>query len=762
MSPQAQAIRILQVEDSLTDSELSLFHLKKAGLDCTAQRVDTESALRAALRDFRPDLVLSDFSLPQFNGLAALDVVRETAPELPFIFLSGTIGEEQAVAALHRGAVDYVLKGNLTRLPSAVRRALSDAQAMRERRVERERLARLDRVLRMLSGVNALMVRVRDRRELLSETSRLAVAVGGYAAAIIYAKAFPSGVLEAQACNGSARERTETLRDALLAAEESQPQLLEQVIRTNKEFTCSDVQALTGQQPLVATLNAAGIRSLTILPLVADGAAIGALALVAEEAGAAGPEELQMLREVSGNLSFALQFLQKDTKVRFLSYYDSQTGLPKRSLFCDRLNKVMAQPGGRTARCAVALFDIVGLSLINDSFSRRLGDLLLQQVAERLKQRLPHGEHLGHFGGGTFAIIIDRAGQTPDEARLVAREHGAAIFGEPFHIADRTIPVGVRSGLAVCPDHGKDAATLVQNAEAALHVARASSDRQAQYSPQQQTQMLERLGIEQRLRLALRQNQFELHYQPKVNVVSRRIEGVEALIRWRDPQSGLVSPGIFLPVLESTGLMADVGAWVVERAALDCQHWLNAGLAPIRIAVNISPSQLKLPEFVETFMSAVDSCSKAGAGLDIEITEGMLHEELAAEVAKLKMLRTNGVKIAIDDFGTGYSSLSRLARLPIDTLKIDQTFIRGIPEDYAGRMLAKTIVSLAHTFRLTTVAEGVETQEQLNFLWQAGCDQSQGFLHSPALPSSELMSLLANGRGQFLLPREVEPATQQR
>jgi EAL domain-containing protein (putative c-di-GMP-specific phosphodiesterase class I) len=197
----------------------------------------------------------------------------------------------------------------------------------------------------------------------------------------------------------------------------------------------------------------------------------------------------------------------------------------------------------------------------------------------------------------------------------------------------------------------------------------------------------------------------------------------------------------------------------VRRAALDCQHWAGAGLTPIRIAVNISPSQLHLADFVETFLTALSSCSMAGAGLDIEITEGTLHEELAPEVAKLKMLRAAGVRIAIDDFGTGYSSLSRLAKLPIDTLKIDQSFIRELPNDYAGRMLVKTIVSLAHTFRLTTVAEGVETQEQLDFLWQVGCNQSQGYLHSHPLPGSEFMSLLEHGRGQFVLPPSVDSLT---
>ena len=758
MNEKPRAVRILQVEDSLTDAELSLFHLKKAGLDCTVHRVETELALREALRDFRPDIILSDFSLPQFSGFAALEVARAVAPDVPFIFLSGTIGEERAVGALHNGAVDYVLKSNLVRLPSAVRRALDDARLRKERRIEQARIARLDRVLRMLSGINALMVRVRERKDLLNETCRLAVSVGGYAAALIYLKSQPTQALEVQAISGSEGLRTDPLREAFLESNQSEIGLLEQTVKANREFVCNDIKSLKSHRLLASVLEPAQLRSMVLLPVVRDSTAIGALVLVARDADAVVVEELQMLREVSGNLSFALQYLHKDTTVRFLSYYDSQTGLAKRSLFCERLAKLLEQGASRRSRFAVAIIDIAGLGLINDSAGRRTGDLLLQQVAERFRKRFRDYERLGHFGGGTFAVIADITGRTREEVTAARREHGTALFGEPFSIEERVVPVGVRSGFAIYPDHGSDAATLVQNAETALSTAKASGDREIQYSRERQTQMLDRLALEQRLRLALQHEQFELHYQPKVNVVSRRIEGVEALIRWRDPQSGLVSPGKFLPLLESTGLMVDVGNWVVQRAALDCQHWLNAGLAPVRIAVNIAPSQLHLPDFVETFLSALGSCSVAGAGLDIEITEGTLHEELAPEVAKLKMLRTAGVRIAIDDFGTGYSSLSRLARLPIDTLKIDQSFIREIPNDYAGRMLVKTIVSLAHTFRLNTVAEGVEAQEQLDFLWQVGCDQSQGYLHSYPLPSKEFMSLLEHGRGQFVLPPSVDSA----
>jgi EAL domain-containing protein (putative c-di-GMP-specific phosphodiesterase class I) len=329
-----------------------------------------------------------------------------------------------------------------------------------------------------------------------------------------------------------------------------------------------------------------------------------------------------------------------------------------------------------------------------------------------------------------------------------------ALFGEPFVIEEREIPVAVRSGFAVYPEHGKDANTLVQNAEAALRGARVAGERQLHYSAEKHSEVVGRLALEHKLRLALERRQFELHYQPKINIMTRRIQGVEALIRWRDPDAGLVSPAAFLPLLESTGMIVDVGEWVMSQAAADCQEWVRAGLPPVRIAVNISPVQLRLPDFAAVFLQATRGWSTLASGLDIEITEGALHEDSAAEVKKLRLLRSAGIRIAIDDFGTGYSSLSRLSSLPIDTLKIDRSFVRPLMEDASARVLAKTIISLARAFKLTTVAEGVETQEQLDFLWQAGCEQSQGFLHSKPVTSNEFATFLERGKGPLLLPGE--------
>ncbi len=493
------------------------------------------------------------------------------------------------------------------------------------------------------------------------------------------------------------------------------------------------------------------LSSIIALPISIDGTTLSSLWLAARDVAGVETEELRMLQDIAGSLAFALQYLQKHTMVRFLSHFDPHTGLAKRSLFFDRLTRAVSERGASRAQLAVVVFDIERLGLINDSFGRRTGDVLLQHIAARLKKSLTQPENAGHFSGGTFAFMASYDLAVPECVRT-AGAAVAALFEEPFLIEQRSIPLVARSGLALYPEDGNNAESLLQHAETALLHARASGQPQLRYSAQGHTRLLGRMELEHRLRLALERRQFELHYQPKVNVISRRIQGVEALIRWRDPQAGLVSPAAFLPALESAGLGADVGAWVISQAARDCQQWRHDGLPPVRIAVNVSPAHLVRPDFTREFLEAMQPWSNALWGLDIEVTEGALHDDSSEEIQKLMLLRRTGIKVAIDDFGTGYSSLQRLSSLPVNSLKIDSHFINQIPAQVSGKALVKTVIALARTFNMTTIAEGVEKQEQLDFLWQVGCDQSQGYLHSKPIPSEEFVVLLQHGRGQLIRP----------
>ena len=747
-------IRVLLVEDMEFDAELTSRQLHADGIAHDILRVDTADAMRAAVQEFKPTIILSDFSLPGFSGMAALDIARECARDTPFLFVSGTIGEERAIEALRRGAVDYVLKTNLKRLGAAVRRALEEVAARELQRQQQSQIARLTGVLRMVSGINAAVVRIRDRKELLRETCRLAVTVGGYSKAVIALKQPKTRVLQSVAWSGVGQDAAKRLCAVfaqLAARKQSRGRSAESAIR----LRYSDGRRRTsagpgGPRDAPAQIDPTLGQEVIGLPIVVDKTSVGLLIIGAQNSLRMGEDEMRMLREVSANLSFALQFLRKDTKVRWLSYFDVQTGLAKRALFCERLGRGLASAEKLTSRSAIAVLDIENLSAINDSFGRHSGDLLLQLVADRLKRRFQDTDLLAHLGGGTFAISQPLSETTPGcLERLNDQLRG--LFTQPFRLEGRDVPVVARSGIAVYPEDGTDSDALVQEAEAALRSAKLAHEPHRHFSAQLHSTNLARVALERKLRVALERGQFELHYQPKVAIRTRCIEGVEALIRWNDPVGGLATPATFLPILEASGLMVEVGDWVIERAMADCRHWASLGLPPVRVAVNISPLQLRVRDFVSRFLKHAQAASTGKCALDIEITESTLADEYADEVSKLKMLRAAGVNVAIDDFGTGYSSLSRLSQLPIDTLKIDRSFISQLHTDARTRKLVSSIISIARAFKLMVVAEGVETPQQFDALLQMECDHSQGYLHSKPVAAAQITELLRNGSGPYLL-----------
>jgi EAL domain-containing protein (putative c-di-GMP-specific phosphodiesterase class I) len=307
----------------------------------------------------------------------------------------------------------------------------------------------------------------------------------------------------------------------------------------------------------------------------------------------------------------------------------------------------------------------------------------------------------------------------------------------------REIVAKIKSGLACYPEDGREPNELVQNAEAALKEAKTSGEQYLHHRIEMNSELARRVGMEHRLRTAFDNEQFVLYYQPKITLVSGKVASAEALLRWQDPENGLIAPGIFLPMLESAGLMTTLGAWVVKQAASDCRDWRRMGLPPIRIAVNISPPELRHRNTAREILERIgDLVGDPDWGIDIEVTEGALIGDSSACVHALRLLHAAGVRIAIDDFGTGFSSLGRLSELPIDTLKIDRMFTSRLPDDRKSCTLVSTIIGLAHAFDMTTVAEGVETQAQLDYLVREGCDESQGYLHSRPVPKVEFERLL--------------------
>jgi diguanylate cyclase (GGDEF)-like protein len=416
--------------------------------------------------------------------------------------------------------------------------------------------------------------------------------------------------------------------------------------------------------------------------------------------------------------------------------------LAKRALFCERLNALLKRGTERLPRLAVTVFDIEHLSVINDSLGRHTGDRLLQCVADRLRGHFPDSEQLAHLGGGTFVSMSALPERLEEEIRGL-NNNIARLFDRPFSVDGREIRVKIRSGLACYPEDGKEPSTLVQNAEAALKEAKTSGEQYLHHRIEMNSELARRVGMEHRLRTALEDGQFVLHYQPKVALRTGKIASVEALLRWCDPENGLTAPGIFLPLLESAGLMTATGAWVLRQAAADCRDWRRMGLPPVRVAVNLSLPELRRRGAAREILDGVgDLVGDPLWGIDIEVTEGALIGDSSACVHSLRLLRAAGLRVAIDDFGTGFSSLGRLSELPIDTLKIDRSFIVRVPGDRKFGTLVSTIIGLAHAFEMTTVAEGVETQEQLDYLVRAGCDESQGYLHSRPVPREEFERLM--------------------
>ncbi len=860
-----ETVRVLFVEDIATETEIAVRQLRLGGILCDWRRVETEAAFRTALGQIEPDLILSDFTLPQFDGMSALEIACEIAPDVPFIFLSGTIGEERAINALKRGAVDYVLKTNMARLAPAVRRALTDSDARRSRRaleeqlrdivvnsqdwiweqdregrftfcsdsvrsvlghtpealigasaasfvhpddvatmqlasaalsasnrsvtnlparwlhsdgsyrwLERNMLAltdregrvkgfrgierdvtdrrlqdrhivRLTRVLRMLSGISAAMLRIRQRRELLDEACRLATTIGGYVTAVVSLIVPGTHTARPEAWSGSVdQELLAGQSYALQDKDLSSKGVVARALRSGAPVVLSDLAADDVPPEARAALRDADFRCAIGIPLLVDKTAVGVLVLTSHDAGAASAEEVQLLRELCANLSFALQYLHKEDEVRFLSYFDPLTGLAKRTLYCERVMRLLEPRIDRRGNTVVAVFDIEKLSSINDSFGRHGGDVLLQMVADRAKRYFDNTDRLAHFGGGTFALVLEPEDEVADVTHWI-QEHLSELLHAPFSVDGHNIPVTVKLGIASFPSNGAEANTLVQNAEAALQAAKTSGEKYMHHRLELSSKIVSRLALEHRLRGASERQEFELFYQPKVNIRTRTIHGVEALLRWRDPEVGLVSPAEFLPLLESSGMIVSLGEWILRRAASDVRQWKEKGFAPMRVAVNISPVQLRRRTFLDQFLAAVGEWPDDEWGIDIELTEGALLDDGGTVVSQLRSLRRKGTRVAIDDFGTGYSSLSRLAKLPIDLLKIDRTFTNEMTALNGGTTVVATIIALGRAFGMTTVAEGVETAEQFALLEQLGCDETQGYLHCRPAPAADIEPLLQNG-----------------
>jgi diguanylate cyclase (GGDEF)-like protein/PAS domain S-box-containing protein len=986
-------IKVLLVEDREEDAEMLLREMHMRGLSIVSRRVDTSADYEEALAAFAPDLILSDYTLPGFDGTDALRIARSRRPDTPFIFVSGTIGEERAIQALKQGAVDYVLKENRARLVPAIERALREAEdrdarrwAQREleeseerfrfamhfssvgmalvapdghwlgvnpalcdivgygegellatdvqsithpddrdadgvqvrqmldraietyqtnkryvrkdgrvvwtqlsgslvwlqsgephyfiyqiqditdrvnaeqalraseerfrsiaeatqewiweidaqglytfcspaaeailgyspdqligrncldivsqslrqtmadllrrgieskrgwrdlvlhlqhasggirwldsnalplldasgnvvgyrgvarditpHRLQQERIARLSRIQAVLSGINSTIVRVRERRELLRESCRIAVQEGGFRMAWI--GLVQPGALKAAPLVWEGFEQGYLEEISLtLANREDDPGPVGEALRHNKMVVVNDIEA--SSQPLLKQQALArGFRSQMAMPLMVEGQAAAILVLYAAETGFFDHEELKLLKDLAGDISFALDYIGKEEKLTYVSYYDTLTGLANRQLFFDRLAQALHTARAKRRQLAVMIIDLQRFKRINDTLGRYAGDQVLKELARRLQRTISESATPARIGGDRFAVMLPNLAGT-SMARWI-EEWIVDSFAEPLIIDDIELRTSVKVGIAVYPVDADTAESLFVNAEAALNRAKDAAEPYLFYSPEMNARVAQRLRLESRLRKAVAQKEFVLHYQTKVDLATRRIRGLEALIRWNDPESGLMSPLDFVPVLEESGLIVEVGRWVFEQAVADTKQWRSLGLEVPRVAVNVSEVQLRHPNFVATVLGALAPSLGHANGIDVEITETMIAQNTGANVQKLLRLREAGLRIFMDDFGTGYSGLSQIANLPLDALKIDRAFVAGMTISAEHKAIVSAIINLAKALRIYVVAEGVETEEQAGRLYALGCDEAQGYLFDRPLPAEEIAKLLS-------------------
>jgi len=619
------------------------------------------------------------------------------------------------------------------------KRIVGTASDVTDKHQAAARIEHLNRVYAVLSSINTLIVRVRERQELFTEACRLAVQFGRFAVAWIGWLDREKHEITPVAWAGQRMNEAMVIRQRL-DGDPAEDGIAAAALRSGQPQICNDILSDRRHLLFRDEMEKLGYRGVIALPLVVDEQPAGCLVLVTEEAGFFNEDELRLLVELAGDISFALDHLEKSDRLFYLAYFDALTGLANRTLFLDRLTQHLPQAAKDQRKLALVSMAPERLGNINDTFGRPTGDLVLKQFAERFAAAVGSTNLMARVTGDQVAALVEGAEEESEVLARVSRWQEEC-FGQPFEVHGTQMRLGATVGIAMYPADGDEAATLLKNAEAALERAKSTGDEHLFYTQRMSVAVTEKLMLEHALREAQEKQEFQLYYQPKVDMEKRRVTGVEALIRWNNAERGLVSPATFIPLMEETGMIVPVGAWVLRRAADERARWRQMGLAAPRVAVNVSTVQLRRRDFVDSVRLALQDAGKA-PGVDVEVTESLIMEDVDSNIRKLDELRRLGIGIALDDFGTGYSSLGYLAKLPVEVLKIDRSFIAKMLDDPGAMTLVSTMISLAHSLKLTVVAEGVETEEQAKILRLLRCDEIQGYLISRPLPFDEMTEFL--------------------
>jgi diguanylate cyclase (GGDEF)-like protein/PAS domain S-box-containing protein len=677
---------LLLVEDNLGDARLLREMLQEQAPQSIAlTQVQYMSEAENHLAEHAVDIVLLDLGLPDAQGLAVVRRAHAAAPRVPLVVLTGLDDELLATQTLQEGAQDYLVKGQIG--PRSLLRALRYA-------VERKALE------------EALFAE-KERAQVTLDCIGDAVASTDLAGNITFLN------LASEKMTGWSRAD---------AADRPMAEVFRILNASTREVITNSMQRAVGQDKTVSLpANCILLSKDGIETPIEDSAA----PIHDREGKVTGA--VTVFRDVSAARAMVQQIAHS-------AEHDFLTGLPNRMVLNDRANQAIGMAPRHLKKVAVLFLDLDGFKHINDSLGHPIGDKLLQSIARRLVDCVRGSDTVSRQGGDEFVVLLSEVEQSEDAA-ITARRMLQAV-AEAHSIDHHDLHVTTSIGVSVFPDDGVDAETLIKNADTAMYQAKENGRQSYQFfKPSMNVRAVERQSIEESLRRALERQEFTLRYQPRVSLTTGKITGAEALIRWTHPTRGNVPPAKFIPVAEDCGLILPIGKWVLREACLQARAWQDAGLPLTTMAVNISAMEFRHEHFLDGVFEILKDTGLEPNLLELELTESALMKHAGSTQAMLKTLRESGVQLAVDDFGTGYSSLSYLRKFHIDSLKIDQSFVRQISTGPDETSIVTAVISMGRSLKLRVVAEGVETQEELNFLQAHHCDEAQGYFFSrPVLP----------------------------
>jgi diguanylate cyclase (GGDEF)-like protein len=636
----------------------------------------------------------------------------------------------------------------LGRLAENVSFALDNFDRAEEKAKTEDQKERLTRMFAALSATNEAIMRAKSRAQLFELVCEAATTGGKFTSTSINLANPDSDFLDIVAAAGPTAETTRKVKISINAAHPEGRGLSGTAFRSRQACISNDYLADQQSSAFHAIIRSDGAKSGAAFPLLVRGQAVGVMLFLSSEKDTFTPEFAELLQRLADNVSFALENFDRadektkaDERIEYLASHDSLTNLPNREMFNELLGYAIEAAGRYQRRFAVLFIDLDRFKVINDSLGHDAGDLLLAEIADRLRQTLRSSDVVARLGGDEFVVLLEETSESRDIEHIA--HNLLAVLSQPMQLSGHECHTTASIGIAMYPSDGSDVQTLTKNADMAMYLAKEDGKNGFRFFTKEiKAQSIERLTLETALRRALDRDQFVLHYQPKVDLGSGQITGVEALLRWTHPDLGVLSPMQFIPLAEETGLIVPIGRWVLREACVQNMAWQRRGLRPVSMAVNLSPRQFVDAHLLQDIDEALAASGMSPVLLQLEVTESMVMRNVSRAIKVLDAIQSRGIRLAIDDFGTGYSSMSLMKQFPIDTIKIDRSFVRDLPKDSEDQAIAQAIISMGKALGMTVVAEGVETSEQETFLRDHACDEMQGFLFSKPVPPQQLAELL--------------------